>query len=127
MAGRFTMNIETAIKIISNNCFGNDGSLVCSLYNDCDFSVEKFWEFYDSICTLVNESFYNEETSSQISISYQRILKEMIYHFSPQDIAVIENFPEDYNGYIERLDFAVLAYYTKNSELLDDNGFELER
>lgn len=121
------MNTLKAIEIINNNYLGNDGSLTCSLYNDSYFSIKKFWEYYDSIVQLVNVFFYNDDMTVKISLSYQRILKEIIYHFSPQDISVIKNFPEDYNSYIERLDFAVLAYYTRNPEMLNDDGFELQR
>ncbi|MDE6710161.1 MAG: immunity 41 family protein, partial [Oscillospiraceae bacterium] len=96
--------------------------------NDCSyFSIEKFWEFYDSIAKLVTESYYDREISMQISVSYQSILKMMIYHFSPHDVAVMKNFPDNYDDYIERLDCAVLAYYTQNSNLLSDETFALQR
>ncbi len=121
------MDTLKAIEIITDNYLGNDGSLVCSLYNECYFSLKQFWEYYDSIVQLVNVFFYNDDMTAKISISYQRILKEIIYHFSSQDISVIDNFPKDYNSYIERLDFAVLAYYTRNPEILNNDNFELQK
>ncbi len=121
------MNIETSIKVICDNYHGNEGSLVDSLYNDSYFSDEKFWQFYDSIALLVRNGHDDREVFAQINFVYQRILKEMIYHFSPMDLAVMEHFPENYDDYIERLDFAVLAYHTKNPALLDDDKFVLQR
>ena len=121
------MNLEKGIEIISDNYYGKENSLVSSLYNDCDFSEEKFWQLYDSIVCLINSNFYAEDMLFRIGIVYQRILKEMIYHFSPYDVSVIKNFPENYNGYIERLDFAYNAYYARNPELLADDTFELQR
>ena len=121
------MNFESAQKIIADNYLGKEGSLVYSLYEECYFSDEKFWEFYDSVAFLVTNLFKSESLSKQICISYQRILKEMIYHFSPSDLAVMNNFPENYDSYIERLDFAVLAYFESNSNLLNDEKFELQK
>jgi len=51
----------------------------------------------------------------------------MIYHFSPYDLAVMDNFPENYNDYIERLDLAVRAYFSGETGLLNDDIFELQR
>lgn len=121
------MNMETAITVISDNYHGNEGSFVDLLYNDCCFSDLKFWEFYDSIALLVRCGHDDREVFAQINFVYQRILKEMIYHFSPTDLAVMEHFPENYDDYIERLDFAVLAYHMKNPDLLDDEKFFLQR
>jgi len=121
------MDLDKAKKIIADNFFGNEGSLTCSLYDECKFSDEKFWDFYDSIAFLVTNSVKSEELTGQICISYQRILKEMIYHFSPYDLAVMDNFPENYNDYIERLDLAVRAYFSGETGLLNDDIFELQR
>lgn len=121
------MNIEKAIEIISNNYLANKSSLVGSLNDSSYFSIEKFWEFYDSIAKLAAESYYDREISMQISISYQNILKMMIYHFSPHDVAVMKNFPDNYDDYIERLDYVVHSYYTQNPHLPSDEIFALQR
>ena len=39
----------------------------------------------------------------------------------------MDNFPDNYTDYIERIDFALLAYYTDNIDLLDDEKFELQK
>lgn len=44
--------------------------------------------------------------------TYTFILKSILYHFAPNDAYVIKYFPRvNYNYYIERLDFAIEAFY----------------
>ncbi len=121
------MNLEEAKIIIADNYLGKEDSLLYLLYEDSYFSTEKYWAFYDSIACLASGHLKSEELSMQIASSYQRILKEILYHFDPNDISVLNNFPDNYNDYIERLDFAVLAYFESNPDLLDDEKFELQR
>ena len=120
------MKIESARKIILDNYNCNKGSFVYSLYEECYFSIEKFWEYYESIAALVGVYEKSSEITRAITDSYQRILKEMIFHFDPMDVAVMDNFPENYTAYIERIDFALSAYYTDNIDLLDNDTFELQ-
>lgn len=118
---------EKAKEIIEKNYSCSEGSFVAAL-NDKDlFSPELFWEYYNSITILVAEDIFSEEITAQIGISYQSILKLFIYHFSEQDSCHFENFPEDYNGYIERLDYAVESYYTRRQMALSEDKFELQR
>lgn len=121
------MKIEKARKIISDNYNCNENSFVYFLYEECCFSIEKFWEYYDSIAAFVGVNEKNSEITREITDSYQRILKEMIFHFDPMDLAIMDNFPENYTDYIERIDFALLAYYTDNIDLLDNKKFELQK
>ena len=120
------MIIENAEKVISDNYHCNENSFVYFLHEECYFSIEKFWEFYESIVALIGKK-KNPEITKRITQSYQKILKEMIFHFDPMDVAVMNNFPENYNDYIERIDFALLAYYTDNIDLIDDKGFSLQK
>ena len=121
------MKIENARKIILDNYNCNENSFVYFLHEECYFSIEKFWEYYESIATFVGTIKKSPEITRQITQSYQRILKEMIAHFDPMDVAVMDNFPENYPDYIERIDFALLAYYTDNLDLLDNEKFELQK
>ena len=43
------------------------------------------------------------------------------------DIADFDCFPENYNEYIERLDFAILAYTEGDLLLVRDDRFDLKR
>lgn len=121
------MSTDKAKTIIEKNLNCSEGSFVSSLSDKALFLPELFWEYYESIATLVAEEVYSEELLAQISVSYQNILKLFIYHFSERDSCHIMNFPEDYNGYIERLDYAVRSYYAKHQMFLDESIFELPK
>lgn len=120
-------SIEKAIEIINDNFSGNKGSLLAELNDKCIFSKEKFWELYDSIMIIVLEHYYDEEITNHISWCYQQFLKEFIYHFSIEDSAVIEGFPDNYNGYIERFEYAIQALYSKSETGIAEDLFELQR
>lgn len=112
------MTIENASKVILDNYFCNENSFVYYLHEKSYFSNEKFWEFYESITAFASKE-KDVEITRKITSIYQKILKELIYHFDPIDVSVLANFPENYNDYIERLDLALLAYYTDNVDLLN--------
>ena len=123
------MSIETAKKIISDNFYAKNSSFVYFLHEECYFSVEKFWEYYESVAALARLDISKKdlELTMHISCSYQSILQEMIFHFDPNDIAVMEKFPLNYTEFIERIDFAVRAYFLNDISLLEDEGFELQK
>lgn len=121
------MSTEKAKEIIGKNYNCSEGSFVSYLNDKNVFSSELFWDFYDSIAILVAEAEYSEKFSIQISTVYQSILKLFIYHFSASDSCHFSNFPQDYNGYIERLDYAVESYYARSQMAMDESMFELQR
>lgn len=123
------MSIETAKKIISDNYYAQNDSFVYFLHEECCFSVDKFWEYYESIATLAGLDMEekNLELTMHISCSYQRILQEMIFHFDPNDVAVMGKFPTNYTEFVERIDFAVRAYFLNDISLLEDEGFGLQK
>lgn len=121
------MTIENAKKIIEDNYLCNENSFIYFLYEESCFSVESFWAYYESIAALAGEAEKDPEITRQITHSYQRILKEFLYHFDPVDISVLDNFPENYPDYIERIDFALQAYYSGDTDLLDDEKFTLQK
>ena len=75
---------------------------------------------------LVEHRVYSDELVVQISSVYQRMLKEMIWHFSPADSSVIANMPENYDDYIVRMDSAVEAYMRRTG-MPDEEVFEFRR
>ena len=116
----------TSKQIIQDNYSGKKGSFLASLNNESCFRTELFWKLYESIATLVRHKVYSDELVAQISSVYQRMLKEMIWHFSPTDSSVIANMPENYDDYIERMDCAVEAYIRRTG-MPDEEVFELRR
>ena len=121
------MTPENARRIIRDNFSMNEGSLCLLLYDECVFSAEAFWDFYDAISVVTLAGIKETALAAQISITYQRFLKEIISHFDPKDAAVMKGFPEDHYSYIERLDGAVRAYLENKPDLLDDKLFNLQR
>ena len=67
------------------------------------------------------------EIAKQITQCYQRLLKYIIFHFDPKDDYILENFPVNYIDYMERIEYAVMAYFSGNAKLIDDNIFELQK
>lgn len=121
------MTIDQAKHVIEANYSMKENSLALLMYEDCIFSTDAFWSFYDAIACVTRAFVKNEVLTTQITVAYQKILKELIYHFAPNDVAVMEHLPTNYNEYIERLDYAVLAYLENKTEWLDDEMFDLQR
>ncbi len=122
------MNVREAREILYRNSTGSEKSLVYGMYELGKFSKKRFWEFYDCVITLAKDALENGrdiETAQRITGVYQRILKEMIWHFDKKDLSKLKKFPKNYNEYIERLDSAVDAYF--RGIFLDDLLFELQR
>lgn len=113
-------------QIIQNNYSGKKGTFHASLNDENCFRTDLFWELYESIAALVEHRVYSNELAAQISSVYQRMLKEMIWHFSSTDSSVIANMPENYDDYIERMDCAVEAYMRRTG-IPDEKLFELRR
>ena len=121
------MEIVNAERIIYDNYKGRNDSFMFFLHERDLFSQERFWELYDSIIALKGMAFTEPELARQVNSIYQYVLKTMIWHFSPTDSLTIENFPAEYNGYIERLDYAVSVFYAGNATIADESIFELQR
>lgn len=122
------MTTETAVRILNRNFRGEEGSLVFGLYEDEKFSKKRFWAFYDCVITLARDAQNggrNLETARKITWVYQRVLKEMIYHFDKNDLSDLRKFPKNYTDYIERLDDAVDAYF--RGVFVDETLYELQR
>lgn len=126
--GSDVMNYDKAIATLNNNYRGNENSLTYSLYELCDFNREQFWDIYDSILFLAHE-FCGKEKSMDIAVKisfiYQRILKEIIYHFDHNDASYIENLPRNYTEYIERIEGAIDAFFQEI--FTDENMYSLQQ
>ena len=116
----------TSKQVIFDNYSGKKGTFIASLNDESCFRTELFWDLYESIVALVKRKLYSDELAAQISSVYQRMLKEMIWHFSPTDSSVIANMPENYDDYIERMDCAVEAYMRRTG-MPNEQVFEFRR
>jgi len=122
------MKVEIAKQIIRNNYKGENNSFMFFLHEKNYFCVETFWEFYESITVmaLCGEEKSNEITE-QITQNYQRLLKYIIFHFDPNDDFILENFPINYIDYLQRIEYALMAFFSGNARLLDNDIFELQK
>ena len=87
----------TSKQIIKDNYSGKKGAFLASLNDESCFRTELFWKLYESIAALVEYKEYSDELAAQISSVYQRMLKEMIWHFSPVDSSIVANMPKNYD------------------------------
>ena len=114
----------TSKQVIFDNYSGKKGTFIASLNDESCFRTELFWDLYESIVALVKHKVHSDELAAQICFVYQRMLKEMIWHFSPADGSVIAEMPENYQDYIDRMDSAVEAYM-KRQDMPDNDVFEI--
>lgn len=122
------MTVNKAREVLEKNADCSEKSLLYSLYERSRFSEKRFWEFYDCVITLARDALENgrdTETARKITFVYQWLLKEIIWHFDKKDVSRLKKFPKDYNGYIERLDGAVDAYF--RGVFADETLYALQR
>lgn len=108
------MNLNDATTILEQNYNCTANSFIYELHEHSVFSKSHFWDFYDSVIALAKGTPVNErtmDTAMKITVVYQHILKEIIYHFDENDGAHLKQFPSDYTEYIARLDDAIDAYF----------------
>lgn len=122
------MNYNEAIAVLNDNYSGNKNSLLYSLYEQSDFNAEQFWAVYDSVSFLARE-FYGKEKPLDIVVKitfiYQRLLKEIIYHFDENDSSRIRHLPADYTLYLERMEGAADAFLQEI--FIDECAYGLQR
>lgn len=122
------MDKNKAKQIILNNHNADKNSFMYFLHEKKCFFYKLFWEYYDSIVALVMaDKDKTPELTKQITDNYQRILKYFVFHFDPNDSYVLKDFPPNYVEYMERLEYALMAYYSGNIKLISDEIFELQR
>ena len=64
----YAMDVLKAKQIILNNSQISENTFIYNLHEKCCFSEELFWEYYDSIVTLVrNRDTKSSEEENQIT------------------------------------------------------------
>ena len=121
------MNTERAMQIICDNHKCKENSFLWLLFEKELFSREQFWLLYDSIEFLVTAHIRSEILDEQIVGCVERFMKELIFHFDPHDMSVLEGLPEDHMAYQERLEAVQNAYLRGDVRLLSDDRFELQK
>lgn len=122
------MKTEIAKRIILDNYKIENNSFMFFLHEKNYFFEKAFWEFYESITALtLGGEERSMEIAEQITQNYQRLLKYIVFHFDPNDDFILENFPENYVDYLERIEYAIMAYFRGNEKMIDDDIFELQK
>lgn len=122
------MTVSEAMAVLKKNADCSENSLLFGLHEQERFSKKRFWELYDSVITLAKVAVITGrdiETARKITFVYQRVLKEIIWHFDKKDMSKLKKFPKNYNEYIERLDGAVDAYF--RGVFVDEALYELQK
>ena len=122
------MNSTEAKQILKDNFECKENSLIYLLHEKNMFSTEQFWKYYDSISVLAEtDEEKSMNTAMQITNSYQDILKYFIFHLDSHDGYKIANFPQNYSDYMDRIEYAIWAYFKGNVKWIDEAMFELQR
>ena len=125
---RGKMNSAEAKQILKDNFECKENSLIYLLHEKNMFSTEQFWKYYDSISVLAEtDEEKSMNTAMQITKSYQDILKYFIFHLDSHDGYKIANFPINYSDYMDRIEYAIWAYFKGDVKWIDEAMFELQR
>ena len=68
------------------------------------FDEKLFREYIESVKLVCLENT-DRETIKKIVLKNEYIFRNIIYHFMPNDVYVMETFPEDMAEYISEIDF----------------------
>ena len=112
------MSLEKSIEILDLNYKILEGSFIYYLHEKSIFDEKAFEDIYNSIRILANSTLGQErerDITMKIFICHGRILKEFMYHLDANDQSVLENFPDDYNEYIEKLEREIHKFIFINS------------
>lgn len=109
------VDIEKAKQIIFNNSQAGENSFVFDLHERQVFTEKLFWEYYDSIETLVSAGDTGSaEVAAKITDILLTVLKHIIWHFDPNDNYVIADLPREYPDYLDRLEYALIYISGRN-------------
>ncbi|MBM7608777.1 hypothetical protein JOD29_002024 [Lysinibacillus composti] len=121
--------MSIAVEVLKSNYEGKEGSFIYSLHEECKFNKSAFWDYYNSIVDLTNETLLqdslDQELSLMLSTTYVFIMRSLLWHFHPKDMYKVKGVPKNkLNLYIERLEIAYLGYFKGEvfkEELHDEN------
>ena len=102
--------MENAKQIIEDNYYAANDSFLFFLHERDRFCADRFEALCESIEALAACSD-DAVLTQKITHCYQNILKELIWHFNPNDDLVIGDMPYNYMEYLERFDCALARYY----------------
>ena len=105
------MTKDDALKKIDDNYLAANDSFLFFLHERDRFCADLFEQVCKSIEVLAGRGD-DPDLTRRITHCYQNILKELIWHFNPNDSLVIGDMPYNYMEYLEMFDCALARYYT---------------
>jgi hypothetical protein len=118
-----------SLETLINNYKGEEGSFIYSLHERSYFDKDLYWNYYNCIVNITESLLdkpADEEISKMIFDTYNYLLKSIIYHFSVNDLRIIDNLPlEEIHQYIERLSIRISQGYFEKRHI-DEEIFEEE-
>lgn len=121
------MDIEEAKLILSDNFNVKGNTLIGIMHEYSRFPKLEFWQAYESIECLAKNKIFSRELAEQVSYCYHNFLKGCLYHFAGGDEYSLDDMPDNFDAYIERLEYIQLYFFRGFDKELDDDMFELER
>ncbi|WP_042163509.1 Imm41 family immunity protein [Paenibacillus gorillae] len=118
--------MENELQILMNNYNCIDNSFVHKLSEELVFDFQLFWDYYNSVRVITKETFdkpLNREISRAISFTHAKILENIIWEYSDNNVGQTENFPfNKLHLIIERLSFLVDGYF--QGYLIEESNFD---
>ncbi len=88
--------------IIRKNIDIEEKTFIFLLHEKSIFDEELFQEYIGNVCLLSAENTEKEMIIVTIETN-DYIIRNVIYHFLPEDLFVIKNFPTNMGDYIEQI------------------------
>lgn len=80
--------MSIAVEVLKSNYEGKEGSFIYFLHEECKFNKIAFWDYYNSIVDLTNETLIQDsidrELSEMLSKTYVYIMRSLLWHFHPK-------------------------------------------
>jgi hypothetical protein len=120
--------MANSIDILEENYKGENNSFIYYLHERSEFNADSFRIYLNSLIDITNLNAKRDLDSNvalMVVKTYDYILRNIIYHFSPNDLKHIKNLPnEDLFDYIDNLR-VVLESFLKGEEIDNEILFHL--
>lgn len=111
------MDLKRAIKILNDNNNSSGNSFLDYLHEQCQFNEGAFKEYCECLITIGKDKNYTQDKEIIDMIVHLQtyILCAFIHHFDTNDLYEIQNIPNNYNDYLEELNFIFRSFFNGNS------------
>lgn len=106
------MNVKRAMEILNDNNDTSGNSFLDYLHEQCQFNEQAYEEYCKCLITLGKNKNYaqNKDIMDIVAHLHTYILCCFIHHFDTGDAYEMKNIPDNYNDYLEKLNFIFRAF-----------------